>query len=639
MALGQTRRSGLRKSLQISFVNGVRDLLLGAHKNGSLENRFSASWKWMIAIMAMKQQRFDPVNTNVSFKEAAHRLGIFGYEGVHPHQPLFNSPCMMSMPERAISSAFDHLSDEVILKQVTSEYRDDLVDPWGYVLPEDIGSCYELMRELEAIEINGQLDLIQKGDRRKAGVHHTPFDVTQHIVNLSLEKIGASDESVPEDLVICDLSVGAGAFLLQFARVLSNISNTDVGVFLEKNLIGFDIDEEVLFVSSLCFHLERGCPQFPTSYNLHHVDSVGSIDSREKIKSRIKLLMPKSHGTATITTGNPPYVRVKMKEFANLGYQTVRCRNLSAFFVEQAIEITEIGGVVSQILPLSLIDSYSMKSFRSVLEGRCSSIDIESYDCVPGYIFDQGKIGSNTNKAITQRAAIITARTGESDLTRVRATRLIRWGSRERDHLFENVSKVEIPGDLRTDHRFPKIGDEETLSVFKKIIAHPRTMEDLLCEDSPMKLFVPKAIRYFTTASRDDLRRAQTVISFKDILSRNLAQVLINSSYFYWFWRIFGNGFQVSKRNLYSLPIPSRIRVQSSEEGIAEMCSLLEEKKHLLTVTKQNNRPIKNIKYDKDPVLMDGLDSLVCSLFEIDKSFAFHASKQKTLQAFDSINR
>ena len=82
----------------------------------------------MIAIMAMKQQRIDPVNGGFSFKEAANRLGIFGHEEVHPHQRLFNSPCMSSMPERKISSAFEYLSDEIILKQVSLEFREDLVE-------------------------------------------------------------------------------------------------------------------------------------------------------------------------------------------------------------------------------------------------------------------------------------------------------------------------------------------------------------------------------------------------------------------------------------------------------------------------------------------------------------------------------
>ena len=39
---------------------------------------------------------------------------------------------------------------------------------------------------------------------------YTPFDVTRHMVDLSLEKIEISDDSIPEDLVICDLAVGAG---------------------------------------------------------------------------------------------------------------------------------------------------------------------------------------------------------------------------------------------------------------------------------------------------------------------------------------------------------------------------------------------------------------------------------------------
>ena len=101
--------------------------------------------------------------------------------------------------------------------------------------------------------------------------------------------------------------------------------------------------------------------------------------------------------------------------------------------------------VICQIVPQSIVQSDKMQSIRDILIARCSEIDIETFGCVPGYMFDQGKIGSNSNKAITQRVAIVTAVTGDVKSPIVKTTRFIRWGSKERNSLFEDIKKQEIP--------------------------------------------------------------------------------------------------------------------------------------------------------------------------------------------------
>jgi hypothetical protein len=407
-------------------------------------------------------------------------------------------------------------------------------------------------------------------------------------------------------------------------------------MILEKHVIGFDIDPNVLQISSLCFHLERGCPNVATTYQLHKIDSIGQLNSREKIKTRIAKMMPSSKGNPTITTGNPPYVRVKSKEYSHLGFQSAKCGNLSAYFVEQAIEITEIGKVICQIVPQSIIQSERMNSIRKILHTRCSSIDIEAYGCVPGYMFDQGKIGSNSNTSITQRVAIITAVTGESRTPNLTSTRFIRWGSKERDMLFDDLQKTQIPNQLSADSEFPMIGEENAKKVLLKTKATNRTLSDILSSNNRLKLFVPKAVRYFCTAARNDLHRSQIELNFLDISSRNMAQILINSSFFYWHWRIYGNGFQVSNRDLLRLPIPSVKAQENYHKEINSMANRLHRRRKSLAVKKSNKGMIENIKYDNDAKLMNDLDKLVRTLFELEADYPFHASKENSLQGYQS---
>ena len=638
MDIGQLRRSALRRSLQTCFFEATATILENGPKRGNLATRYSASWKWTLTLCAALQQGMVEDYTTMKIRAKVKELAIHP-NGVssHLHHRLFATAGITSMTDRALEAGLRKLSGNSILTNINKELRLGIEEPWNYILPEDIGSCFEMVKELEAIEGDNGIGLSYADGRRKAGVHHTPFDVTRHMANLSLEKIEISDDAIPEDLVVCDLAVGAGAFLLQFARIISNISKLEVGLILEKHVIGFDIDASVLQICSLCFHLERGCPNTVSSYNLHQLDSIGQINSREKIKLRIAEMMPSSKGNPTITTGNPPYVRVKSKDYEHLGFQSNKCGNLSAYFVEQSVEITEIGKVICQIVPQSIIQSEGMKSIRRILQTRCSNIDIEAYGCVPGYMFDQGKIGSNSNTAITQRVAIVTAITGESQHPIITSTRFIRWGSKERDVLFEDIEKTRIPMGLCSDYEIPMVGDEISKKVLLEIQESNRYLGDILGSGKRWKLFVPKAVRYFCTAARNDLHRSQIELRFSDVGSRNVAQILINSSFFYWYWRIYGNGFQISNRDLHHLPVPSTEKQGQYQKKIDTMADRLHRRRKALAVKKSNKGMIENIKYDNDKQLIDDLDKLVRLLFGLEEDYPFHAAKQNSLKGYREL--
>ena len=640
MEIGQLNRSALRRALHTCFFEAVESMLKVSHKRGKIETRFNTSWRWGLTICSLFQQGILDHNSSPIFlREKAIYLCI------HPdgkkinllHQKLFSPSRLSSISDKSLIIGINHLSNDKILSKIDFKYRADIEKPWQHILPEDIGSCYEIIKELVPTLIDGNIELAYSAARRRSGIHHTPFDVTKHMVNLSLQKIdlfNKFDNSIPDNLVICDLAVGAGAFLIQFTRILSEISGHDVGYILENHVIGFDIDPEAILVCSLCFHLERNCSNQHSDYQLHKVDSVTKINSQRMIRTRIKEMMPSSKGSPTITIGNPPYVRVRSDKYSHLGLKSLKCHNLSAYFIEQSINISENGGVICQIVPLSLIQSDMMKPIRKVMFKSCSEIDTEAYDCVPGYMFDQGKIGSNSSKSITQRVAIMTAKMGQSCDPTISTTRFIRWGSQERNQLFSNLQKIDIPKKLSKNFNLPMLGNDRE----KGILLSSRSTNRLLCEligkNKRMRLFVPKAIRYFATASREDLNRSQIELCFNNKSNRNLAQILINSSYFYWYWRIYGNGFQISTRDIMNIPIPKITNQEIFQNKIDNMANLLHKKREILCVTKSNNGMIRNIKYDLDPILINKLDDLIVKLFDWDEHFPFQSSKENSLQGY-----
>jgi len=639
MGADQIRKSSLRRSLQACFLKGVLDILNNSPRRGKIETRFSASWCWMLAISAARKNKSEDLFDPHIARRVVENSGIIASDGTNPigHQRLFHRSGMKSIPDAALSLALEAVSSQSILHNMEKKHRDGLVDPWDHLLPEDIGSCYELIREVEPVVEGDVISLNQAEERRNSGIHHTPHDVTDFMGRESIRLFEDMKSSDIGELAICDLSVGAGAFLLQISRIMSERTGLRVAELLRENIIGFDIDKEVLMVAGLCFHLQSGCPTPVSEYNLHCLDSLRRNATR-RISKKISEL-PKSDGDrADITIGNPPYVRAIAHEWRGSGFRSENCRNLSAYFLEQATFSTREGGVVSQIVPLALIQSKNTVSIRELLEKNMSMIDILALDCVPGYIFDQGKIGSNSNSAITQRVTIITAVIGK-EKPRVRSTRLIRWGSDERDQLFRNVKRTIIPSHLRDGYSYPLVGDIRMKKAFIHAHSSNRSLSEILSHSGTMKLFVPKAIRYFATASRIDLNREQESLRFINRKNRDLAQILINSSFFYWYWRIIGNGFQVSKNDIHSLPLPPIDITNQMMSEIQKMADKLHRSRDRLTVIKSNRGEIRNIKYDLDQRIMQQLDDLVHRMFRFPEHYPFHASKSNNLVDYETLWR
>lgn len=140
-------------------------------------------------------------------------------------------------------------------------------------------------------------------------------------------------------------------------------------------------------------------------------------------------------------------------------------------------------------------------------------------------------------------------------------------------------------------------------------------------------LNVPTTSRYFIPATKRTLDRASfTVLGFSNEKDRNLAYLLLNSSYLFWWWRIFDGGMTVSRSLIQSLPIPdpetdatSGIRkflnfssipelLESSETQ--EVIAALEESEEKNLVVKLNSgRNNENVKHPTE--LIDKVNKLL----------------------------
>ena len=642
--IGQIKMSAIRKALQGSFSVGIVEMLKTQGPQSKQTQFYGGAWRWMLTLACLRRAGISENADANEICRMAIELGIHGKEeGQSIHQTLFDIGEMEYFNDDAIVAGNREISSSSIISKIPSRHREGIEDPWFHILPEDIGSCFEVVVEARPEVVDRELQLVHKDDRRRSGVHHTPFDVTERMVDIAFDKKKIGDSGVPSPFVICDLAVGAGAFLVQATRILVNMSQGAMSTdeVLRKHIIGFDIDEQSIKVANLCLHMEAGFPDISQSYNLHCIDSVGEMHSREFIQGKIKSMSLESRGVADITLGNPPYVQYKQdsrESLQELGYATAKTNNLSAIFLEQALEITEIGGVVCQIIPISIVQSAAMEAVRSLLLSRSSEIRIEAFDCVPGYIFDQGKIGSNSNRSITRQVAIVSAVRGDLE-AEVRVSRMIRWGSSERDELFDSVELVGLPNEWGLEEKFPMLGDPGAVQNFGHMLGLDSSISNLY-GNGRFGLYITKAVRYFITGTWTSLgRRNELTLKFDERFPRDLAMVIVNSSFFYWYWKVVGNGFQVNRSEVSSLriPSPSSIRTEFRDE-VTRMANRLSSSRGRLKVEKSNRGIIRNVKYDLDRKLMSDLDELVDKIYEFPiSSYPFYASKSNNLRDYSLL--
>jgi N-6 DNA Methylase len=245
---------------------------------------------------------------------------------------------------------------------------------------------------------------------------------------------------------------------------------------------------------------------------------------------------------------NPPYLSVKGEDRR---FETAKSRDLYAYFLENIIKTSK--GFIS-ITPQSFTNSSKFSSLRRLLLQNYESLRIYAFDNIPGNIFIGVKFGStNSNTANSIRACIMVAGSFLKP-GGYRITSLMRWRTNERSVFFENIDSF-LSSPILSEKFFPKVN-----AVFIELyneIRNLRPMSSILCsKETRFALYVPSSPRYFISALLKPVERASLkTLYFKTSSDRDLAFLLLNSSYMYWWWRVRDGGMTLSLETIGSLPL------------------------------------------------------------------------------------
>lgn len=407
------------------------------------------------------------------------------------------------------------------------------------------------------------LAYFNRDKRKQEGQYFTPNDVAQVMAKKAL--------SFPAGKIWVDPCTGVGNLSFWLVKLQENPES-----FLINQIYFVDKDPLALFIARTLF----------------------TLAFQNKSKSLFLDIAPRFIVTDFLFSDNlpafdfailnPPYVEVE----PDYQFKTAESRNLYAYFLERVALLSK--GFVS-ISPQTFTHGQRFKTLRQLLLTNMKDISIYCFDNVPDTIFRGVKFGStNTNKVNSIRAGIIVAK-AESKSQTFRITPLLRWRTKERAYMLEHIddylTELETTSDI-----FPKI-QKDLLPLYNEMKKIKKCLAYIISpRPTQYKLVVPSTPRYFISALRKEVNRSSfRILYFYNKQEYDLAYLLLNSSFAYWWWRINDGGMTISEKTLLSLPIPDGILVDR------QLISKLEYSEFTNRVVKKNaGKNNENVKHNNE---------------------------------------
>lgn len=412
------------------------------------------------------------------------------------------------------------------------------------------------------------LAISNKHLKKENGQYYTPRDVSLLMADLLLDEQGEN---------VCDVACGTGNLILAY---LEKIGKRKAHELLKSGRIYlYDEDAIALRICKTSLLVKYG-NEFESKI---HAICGNFLHSSVVLPSNSKVI------------SNPPYGGGK-EQLKSLSLQHVK--EIYAAFLEK-IARQSMAAVV--ITPFSFISSSTFYPLRLVLNARGG--EIFSFDNVPGNIFHGKKQGIfNTNKSNSVRAAITVIHSLPERGFKV--TPLIRFKTEERTSILnKEILKQFLPSKKQfishCNTQFCKCDPrlEDIYAAWLKV-SQSHCLEELTVSGGPYLLAMPNTCRYYTTACIEKMeRKGQILLYFDDLQKLYYVFCLLNSSFAYWYWRMFDGAITYPRGLLLKLPVFFHQLSAENHLFFQQQALDMIDKTAAFKITKQNIGIQENIKY------------------------------------------
>lgn len=215
------------------------------------------------------------------------------------------------------------------------------------------------------------MSLSNIGNRKNQGSYYTPTTIVNQLVNQSLKGMDRKSS-----IRVLDPCCGSGTFLIRaFIQLRNELEEKGLSrketetLLLLHSLHGYDIDPIAVSL---------------TKINLLLLAEEVSLDNLPNMKLKNPLLHTMKTDSFDVILGNPPWgskdFSEEQKRFFKSTYCTASSSSIETFklFVEYAINHIHLGGILSFVLPKSLLDVKAHRDVRKILLKNTTIITIES---------------------------------------------------------------------------------------------------------------------------------------------------------------------------------------------------------------------------------------------------------------------
>lgn len=441
------------------------------------------------------------------------------------------------------ASYLDNYCLEFYIKDIESKGLrktwDDLCD---YILCNKNLSDFLSIKNLgELYEIG--LAIQNKTLKKKSGQYYTPDDValimSQWFCNISGKNV-------------CDVGCGTGKLILTYLNLIGFENARKL--ITDGNLYIYDLDEIALKICKTSISFIYGLDVSDKIHDIH----CDFLDAKVHLPANSK------------TISNPPYAKIgEVPDTWTKTKTLLDTKELYSCFMEKIFSESNSAVVIT---PFSFISSNKFYNLRKLMCDLGTG-SIVAFDNVPGNIFCGRKHGIfNTNTANSVRAAI-SIFNKSNDKKGYRVTPLIRFKNVERNKVLnckslEAMLNPEIQKIDSCNSSFKKI--EPSMNTLYKIWIEKSDclFKDLVQnKENNFPIDIPNTCRYFTTASSRKLSRGGSITVYaKNLEMYCFLYCFINSSFAYWWWRIYDGGITYPLSLLKSMPLPFNLLTKDDKE-------------------------------------------------------------------------
>jgi adenine-specific DNA-methyltransferase len=305
-------------------------------------------------------------------------------------------------------------------------------------------------------------------------------------------------------------------------------------------------------------------------------------------------------GGFDIVIGNPPYgnildkdINKNTKKFVKKNFKYSTPSDISSPFIETGFNLLKEKGNLVFIITYAITFNKNFSKSRELLS--------KNFERVLIYTFDRDRC--RTFKSMTQSVSILKCFNKNAPVKEgIYTSRMYRETPDINSIEVTNCNGYLLPKNSNDSqsHRLPKIGEKINRQILEKLLQFNHNVGSII-KNNGSKIWIRTSGNYWYNAfDRKPYNSVDITSLYVDENFADFLILLMNSSLFYFWFRIYGDGRHMNMDILDSFPIPSREKILRYKILLAKMENRFMNKLFSVFDKKHNRFITSNIKSEID---------------------------------------